>query len=100
VRRTDSHLNLHLAHEAVCDAEFASRSPHEVLALLHLAMLCRGAPPPRGLYTRAPPMDERDLDGTGQAFAKSLKELRRAAAVHRGALPRAAALASPGKAGK
>jgi hypothetical protein len=45
-------------------------------------------------------MDERDLDGTDQAFADSFQELRRAAAVHRGALPRAAALASPGKAGK
>jgi len=67
---------------------------------LHLAMLTRGAPPPRGLYTRSTPLDERDLNGTGQAFAESFKELRRAAAVHRGALPRAVALASPGKAGK
>jgi len=47
-----------------------------------------------GLYTRSTPMDERDLDGTGQAFAASLEELRPA---HRGALPRAAALASAGK---
>jgi hypothetical protein len=45
-------------------------------------------------------MGERDLDGKGQAFAESFKGLRRAAAVHRGALPRAAALPSPGKAGK
>jgi len=59
----------------VCDAEVASRSQREVLALLHWA-LTPGLTPPRGLDTLCTPMDERDIEGTGQAFAESLEELR------------------------
>jgi len=100
VTRMGSYLNLHLVDEAVCAAEVASRSPREVLALLHRALRTRGFSTPRGLSTLSTPRDERALDGTGQAFAEFLEELRRAAAVHRGALPRAAALASSEETGK
>ena len=95
--RPPPHLDPHPMDEAVCAAEVSSGSPREVLALLHCAMRTRGLTTPRGSYTLSTSRDERDLDGTGQAFAESLKELRRAVAVHRGGLPRAAALAAPGR---
>ncbi len=67
--------NLHLVHEVECDAEVASRSQFE-----GARPAVPGAHPslttPHGLYTLSTPMDERDLDGTGQAFAESLEELR------------------------
>ena len=73
--------------------------PGSLARVLHLAMLPRGLPPPRGLYTRYA------LHAHGRAGLRrhgpGLRRIPRgAAAVHRGALPRAAALASPGKAGK
>jgi len=52
--------------------------PGSLARVLHLAMLPRGSPR-RAASTRAPratPMDERDFDGTGQAFAESLEALR------------------------
>ncbi len=76
--------------------------PGSLARVLHLAMLPGGSPRRAASTraTRATPMAEGDFDGTGQAFAESFQELWRAAAVHRRALPRAAALASPRKAEK